>query len=165
MKSAVVALGTNANSTIIITGYRLHVVLGVDFNDFSYTSTDVFNFTVVELGVAVMVTSSLGLRHLMERLFKTSRWRTFHSTERGTDGSHIGARGTALDTLRCGHSQGFETIVDTSTNDEEYCLSPSHHSGAMFSGGSDLATSEHKVALRGDGIVVTSNFTLNHERT
>jgi hypothetical protein len=136
--------------------------LGVDFADFTYASTNVVNFTVVELGVAVVVTSSLGLRHLLDRVFKTSRWRTFHSTGRSTNLSHSGARGTAMDTLRSKHSQGFETILDTSTNDDEHS-SPFHHSAVSDDSG--LKAGEHGVALRGDGIVVTSDFTLNHEHT
>ncbi|KAK2589500.1 hypothetical protein QQS21_012821 [Conoideocrella luteorostrata] len=149
--------------TIVVTGVRLHTILNLNFADFSYTAVELYNLTVVELGVAVMVTCGMGLRPLVEKLLAARHWRSWHSSGKATNASDGKEEDYSMATVLTArsHPADFETLPDTTAGEEKAHLTQSQSSSAKVSAGSRLHVDHDATA--GQAITVSREFVVERE--
>ncbi|KAJ3499467.1 hypothetical protein NLG97_g308 [Lecanicillium saksenae] len=146
-------------TTIVVTGVRLHVILNLDFKDFSYTAVDLYNLTVAELGVAFMVASSLGLRPLVEKWFFHKRWlsrKAAYGSNPKSDQYSMKTNGTTQN-----DQSGPKDTLDIAATDDEIYLVRDQHSTARVSAAGWPHDDEE--APKGQAITVSRGFTVEHE--
>lgn len=140
------------------------MILHLDFSDFSFTAISLYNLTVIELGIAVIVTSGMGLRPLVEKLFSQLRWDSIFSGRRTAKNIHDGGQTYGMNTILTarGHNQGFETLVNATTTDEEVRFA-STANGTTKTSASAWPDTDHEDETPSAAIMVTREFVVERE--